>query len=190
MGEGLSIQTAGPDWNRGTPTGQRTANGCIAERCAARYFYSSRGRRWRYKQDRETPGVRQTPARARAHRERASRVILGARHRDRQSGHLKGKALRTLSRRGPPVRIRSRALNEFSNEVRKRVREQERIRILQVAALERSESDRLAPVRIRPRAFSANNFVSGECSQRIRGPEDERSEVLAVRIRSRECFSE
>jgi hypothetical protein len=74
--------------------------------------------------------------------------------------------------------------------VRKRVREQERIRILQVAALERSESDRLAPVRIRPRAFSANNFVSGECSQRIRGPEDERSEVLAVRIRSRECFSE
>ncbi len=60
----------------------------IAERCAAHYFYSSRGRRWRYKQDRETPGVRQTPARARAHRERASRVISGARHRDRQSEHL------------------------------------------------------------------------------------------------------
>ena len=53
--------------------------------------------------------VRQTPARARAHRERASHVISGARRRDRQSGHLKGKALRTLSRRGPPVQIRSRA---------------------------------------------------------------------------------
>ena len=35
-----------------------------------------------------------------------------------------GVALRTLSRRGPPVQIRSRALNEFSSEARKRVREQ------------------------------------------------------------------
>jgi hypothetical protein len=97
----------------------------------------------------------------------------------------KGVALRTLSRRGPPVRIRSRAC--FSEQFARRTIAP-RIRTLRDAA-----RTKWATVSFRFESGPAH--ASPSSSRGEHRPEDskqgtEQSGVTEVRIRSRACFSE